>query len=121
MGQADLGNLMPDLWGSAITQEWINYLFEVNGVVDTDLGTAADADATYEDGRINVYAWENGDGISVVQYGFTTLRSHNCSPYEMPILWDFMEHFSFVVNDDGTITRYYSASAFAEDDAVVLE
>ena len=45
MGQADLGNLMPDLWGSAITQEWINYLFEVNGVVDTDLGTAADADA----------------------------------------------------------------------------
>ena len=121
VGQADLGNLMPDLWNSEDTQEWINYLFEVNGVVDTDLGTAEDSDASYEDGRINVYAWENADGISVVQYGFTTLRSHNCSPYEMPILWDFMEHFSFVVNDDGTITRYYSASAFAEDDAVVLE
>ena len=121
VGQADLGNLMPDLWNSEDTQEWINYLFEVNGVVDTDLGTADDADVSYEDGRINVYTWENADGISVVQYGFTTLRSHNCSPYEMPILWDFMEHFSFVVNDDGTITRYYSASAFAEDDAVVLE
>ena len=121
VGQADLGNLMPDLWNSEDTQEWINYLFEVNGVVDTDLGTAADADASYEDGRINVYAWENADGISVVQYGFTTLRSHNCSPYEMPILWDFMEHFSFVVNDDGTITRYYSPSAFEQDDAVVLE
>ena len=47
--------------------------------------------------------------------------SHNCYPSDMPVLWDFMEHFSFVVNDDGTITRYYSASAFAEDDAVVLE
>ena len=121
VGQADLGNLMPDLWNSEDTQEWINYLFEVNGVVDTDLGTAEDSDASYEDGRINVYAWENADGISVVQYGFTTLRSHNCSPYEMPILWDFMEHFSFVTNDDGTITRYYSASAFEQDDAVVLE
>ena len=121
VGQADLPNLMPDLWDSELSQEWINYLFEVNDVADTDLGSAEDADATYEDGRIQVYAWENGDGVSVVQYGFTTLRSHNCSPYEMPILWDFMEHFSFEKNDDGTITRYYSASAFERDDAVVLD
>ena len=40
-------------------------------MADTDLGTADDADVSYEDGRINVYTWENADGISVVQYGFT--------------------------------------------------
>ena len=121
VGQADLGNLMPDLWNSETTQEFFNYLFKVNGVADTDLGTAEDSDASYEDGRINVYTWENSDGISTVQYGFTTLRSHNCSPYEMPILWDFMKHFSFEKQEDGTIIRYYSASAFAQDDAVVID
>ena len=121
VGQADLGNLMPDLWNSEFTQEFFNYLFKVNGVVDTDLGTAKDSDASYEDGRINVYTWENSDGISTVQYGFTTLRSHNCSPYEMPILWDFMKHFSFETQEDGTIVRYYSASAFTQDDSVVID
>ena len=70
--------------------------------------------------RTNVYTWENDDGIPVVKYGFTFLRAHNCSPYEMPILWDFLEHFSFEKSEDGTITRYYSASAFQSDDAVVI-
>ena len=39
----------------------------------------------------------------------------------MPILWDFMKHFSFEKQEDGTIIRYYSASAFAQDDAVVID
>ena len=57
----------------------------------------------------------------MVKYGYTLLRAHNCSPYEMPILWDFMEHFSFEKAEVGTITRYYSASAFERDDAVILK
>ena len=35
-------------------------------------------------------------------------------------MWDFLEHYRVDTNDDGTVTRYYSASAFAEDDAVVI-
>ena len=39
----------------------------------------------------------------------------------MPILWDFMEHFSFVKDEDGSITRYYSPSAFEQDDLIVID
>ena len=37
-GQSDLGNLLPDLWGSATLQGWIEYLFKANGL-DTDINS----------------------------------------------------------------------------------
>ena len=119
-GQSDLDNLMPDLWGSEMANEWITYLFDVNNMPDAQIGTADDEHEFIND-RTKVYTWENSDGVPMVKYGYTLLRAHNCSPYEMPILWDFMEHFSFEKAEDGTITRYYSASAFERDDAVILK
>ena len=119
-GQSDLDNLMPDLWGSEMANEWITYLFDVNNMPDAQIGTADDEHEFIND-RTKVYTWENSDGVPMVKYGYTLLRAHNCSPYEMPILWDFMEHFSFEKAEDGTITRYYSASAFERDDAVTLK
>ena len=43
---------------------------------------------------------------------------HCCGPTtaDMWILWDFVEHYRLA--EDGT--RYYSASAFAQDDAVKI-
>ena len=119
VGQSDLANLLPNLWESETSQEWLSYLFEVNKMTNAELGSIDD-DHEFVNQRTNVYTWENDDGIPVVKYGFTFLRAHNCSPYEMPILWDFLEHFSFEKSEDGTITRYYSASAFQSDDAVVI-
>ena len=119
-GQSDLDNLMPDLWGSEMANEWITYLFDVNNMPDAQIGTADDEHEFIND-RTKVYTWENSDGVPMVKYGYTLLRAHNCSPYEMPILWDFMEHFSFEKAEDGTITRYYSASAFERDDSVILK
>ena len=41
-GQSDLDNLMPDLWGSEMANEWITYLFDVNNMPDAQIGTADD-------------------------------------------------------------------------------
>lgn len=114
-GQSDLANLLPNLWGSETAQGWLSYLFEVNKMTKAELGTAED-EHEFVNQRTDVYTWENDDGIPVVKYGFTYLRAHNCSPYEMPILWDFLEHFR--LTEDGS--RYYSASAFTQDDAVKI-
>ena len=62
------------------------------------------------------------DGVEVplFQWAQCLLRPHNCYPSDMPMLWDFMEHFSCEKAADGTVTRYYSPSAFEKDDAVAL-
>ena len=36
-GQSDLDNLMPDLWGSEMANEWITYLFDVNNMPDAQI------------------------------------------------------------------------------------
>ena len=117
-GQSDLGNLLPDLWGSATLQGWIEYLFKANGL-DTDINSWTSA---VEDGRYHVYTWENHQGIPMVQWGQTQMRVHNCYPAEMPLLWNFMKHYSYTTDENGYVTaRYYSESAFAEDDLVEIE
>jgi hypothetical protein len=40
-------------------------------------------------------------------------RSHNTTAEEPPLLWDFVKHYSEEVAADGTVTRYYSPSAFS--------
>ena len=55
-----------------------------------------------------------------VQWAQCLLRPHNCYPSDIPILWDFVKHFSFTADSNGTITRYYSESAFEKDDAIVI-
>ena len=117
-GQSDLGNLLPDLWGSTTLQGWIEYLFKANGL-DTDINSWTSA---VEDGRYHVYTWENHQGIPMVQWGQTQMRVHNCYPAEMPLLWNFMKHYSYTTDENGYVTaRYYSESAFAEDDLVEIE
>ena len=46
---------------------------------------------------------------------------HNCIPGFRPLMWDFLEHYSVETAADGTVTRYYSASGFEQDDAVVIQ
>ncbi|MDD6212287.1 MAG: hypothetical protein PUB22_03975, partial [Clostridiales bacterium] len=118
--QSDLGNLMDDLWTSALATDWIEYLFKVNGMEDSDIGSADMPHTSINNNRTRLYTWANGQNINMIQYGYTLLRAHNCHPSEMPILWDFLEHFSFEKDDEGNFTRFYSESAFSENDAVEI-
>ena len=112
-GQGDNMTMTPDLWGSELSSEWASYLLEVNGAKGL---TEYDSVDELVLGRTNMYTWLNSDEIPVFQWGQTLLRPHNCYPSDMWILWDFVEHYRLA--EDGT--RYYSASAFAQDDAVKI-
>lgn len=117
-GESDISvSMWPDLWSAPNLPGWANYLLKVNGAVgDIDHWTAKEAD-----GRYDFYTWENEGGIPVVKWGMCLGRAHNCHPEDMWKLWDYLEHFGFEVSADGTVTRYYSASAFAANDTVIIK
>lgn len=122
VGQSDLEFLLPDLWNSETLTDWANYFLGVNGIKgNTKNGSDYELTKINNLNRVNMYTWENDQGIPMVKWGQTLLRAHNCYAGEMQLLWDFLEHFSYEVSDDGTVTRYYSASAFASDDAVLIK
>lgn len=121
-GQSDLEFLLPDLWNSESLPEWANYFLKANGAVGTlDKHDSYQMTKIHSFDRSEIYTWNNEAGIPVFSWGMTLMRAHNCYAGEMELLWDYLEHFSFEVAADGTVTRYYSASAFAADDAVVIK
>ena len=95
---------MPKGFESTSLQNWAKYMLKANGI-DKEF-TAEDADQHFSaDSRHpDVYSWTKTiDGVDVplVQWALCLLRPHNCYPSDMPVLWDFMEHFSFVKGSDG--------------------
>ena len=121
-GQMDVSDLAA-CFDSKNLQAWGKYMLAANGI-DSAVAPDKANKVTSVDSRHNeLYTWSkkvDGTDIPLVQWATCLLRPHNCYPSEMPILWDFMEHFSFEKAEDGTITRYYSVSAFQADDAVVI-
>ena len=71
-------------------------------------------------GRYHTQAWTNDQGIELVKYSLNVFRPHNCYPEDMALLWDFMKYYSVVADENGGIARYYSASGFEKDDAVLI-
>ena len=114
--------------GSTGLQTWANYLINVN---DTD-GSALEASNAYAESpyeampgkkllRWNTKEWTNDQGITLVKWSQNILRSHNCYPAEMPMLFDFMKHFRYETDDQGNVTgRFYSETGFQKDDAVKI-
>lgn len=43
--------------------------------------------------RFETYTWINGQDIPLVQYTNSLYRPHNCLTSEIPMLWDFLEHY----------------------------
>ena len=39
-------------------------------------------------------------------------RSHNTTSEEPPFLWDFLKHYSHMVDAGGIVVRYYSPSGY---------
>lgn len=68
----------------------------------------------------DTYNFAGEDGIPLVRYTRTSLRPHNCYPEESWLMWNFLKHYSFEVSENGIVDRYYSESAFAEEDAVEI-
>ncbi len=122
-GQSDLDMLLPDLAGAPNLPDWGNYFLKVNGL-NRQIGTKEDnygADTHELIGRrYRTYTWLSEDGIPLFKWGQTLMRSHNCYPGEMRLLWNYLKHFSMENGADGKENRYYSASAFTGNDQVKL-
>ena len=58
--------------------------------------------------------------IPVMQYTFSLFEAHNDIPGFRALIWDFVKHYQVVNEEDGSVHRYYSESAFAEDDKVEI-
>lgn len=122
-GQMDSGSMAKG-FDSPEDCMWANYMLESNGFSCKFLPDTATGITELDSRHESLYTWSrtvDDVEIPLVQWAKCLLRPHNCYPSDMPILWDYLEHFSFEVAADGTVTRYYSASAFAADDAVVIK
>ncbi|WP_160637388.1 hypothetical protein [Pseudoflavonifractor sp. 60] len=130
IGQADISepdrnnDLVKDPWtvsdDSAI-YNWVVNAQKMNGIdapfTANDHDSFLEACSEYsETGRYYTYTWNGENDIPLVQFTRTLAREHNCYPEEFRLAWDFLEHYR--LDEDGT--RYYSASAFAQDDAVKI-
>ena len=121
-GQMDAGDMAKGFEAEEL-QRWATYMLEVNGFDNTFAADKASSTTSVDARHPELHTWSKEmDGVEVplFQWAQCLLRPHNCYPSDMPMLWDFMEHFSFEKAADGTVTRYYSPSAFEKDDAVAL-
>ena len=89
-----------------------------NGGTNDPEGTIADW--MTNNARFRTFKWLNDYGIPVVEYTFSLAQAHNCLPGYRPEIWNLVKHYSVETAEDGTITHYYSESAFAEDDKIAI-
>ena len=128
IGQADISepdkDMVLDPWvvtDNSSASLWMMGCAEMNGIDfqftanDRDSFLAACSEVN-ETGRYYTYTLNDENGAPLVQFTRTLAREHNCYPEEFRLVWDYVEHFR--VAEDGT--RYYSASAFAQDDAIQI-
>ncbi|MGE4277716.1 MAG: S-layer homology domain-containing protein, partial [Lawsonibacter sp.] len=105
-------------------KNWASYLLGVNGFNATFAADKATSVTNVDSRHPEVYTWSktvSGTEVPMFQWAQCLLRSHNCYPSDIPMMWDFLEHYSFAKGSNGTVTRYYSPSAFVEDDAVKID
>ena len=116
-GIKDMGNMGLGIPGSSTLVSWAEYFLKANSVTNPDASTP---DYVTTTGRYHTQAWTNDQGIELVKYSLNVFRPHNCYPEDMALLWDFMKYYSVVADENGGIARYYSASGFEKDDAVLI-
>ncbi len=119
-GHTDIADLAKN-FDSAMLQEWGAYFAAVNGLNAEITPEGATSVANVDSRHPEVYTWANAQGIPMLSWVQTLLRPHNLYPSDQPVLWDFLKHYSFEVAEDGTVTRYYSESAFEAEDKVEIE
>lgn len=103
IGEGDIEGMTGTPWDGTVNQldQWLQYYAKANGI--GSLGAAAMAQ---KEGRYISAVWKNAQGFPMVKWTQTLYRAHNCIPAEMPMLWEFMRHWSV---KDGV--RYYDGAA----------
>ncbi|MBC7330830.1 MAG: hypothetical protein H5T91_00165 [Synergistetes bacterium] len=116
-GAGDLSFMLAgDLWDdiSNNLDVWASYFLNLNGLTLDDVDSREGTISGWYD-RFRTWTWvKQFEGFDVPVFKVTKnlYRSHNCIYEEMPMLWDFLEHYSVEVDGNGNIVRYYSPSAF---------
>jgi hypothetical protein len=92
IGEGDIGMMTGTLWDGTenMLDGWASYYLEANGV-----GPLGDGTNINTNGRFQTWTWANAQGFPLFQVGRTLYRAHNCIPAEMPLLWDFLKHWSY--------------------------
>ena len=114
-GQMDMGNMGQGM-DSPTVIAWGNYFLKANGIQKAFTVEDASSCVAADPRHPAIYSFNNAQDIPMVRYGLCILRPHNCYPSDMPLLWDFAKHYA----KDENGVRYYSASAFEKDDAVMI-
>jgi len=131
IGQSDIcepdgaGDMVADPWmvGDVnVVTQWIQKAQTMNGLKVTFTPNNREsflaACSSYDEtGRYYTYTWANEDDVPLVQFTRSLAREHNCYPEEFRLCWDFLENYR--LGEDGV--RYYSASAFEFNDAIVIQ
>jgi poly(3-hydroxybutyrate) depolymerase len=115
-GYGDLGFISGTLWDTTQNRldGWAEYHLAANGLTLDDVD---DVDGVFSGWRerYQTWTWHRPDqGIPVVKLTKNIYRSHNNTPEESPMMWDFLRHYSHEVDAVGDITRYYSPSGFEQ-------
>ena len=99
---------------------WAEYFLAANQVGGLQDYTSHEVTGAHD--RFDTYTWTSDQGVPLTKVTMTAFRNHNCIVQEMPLMWEYLSCFSYDLDEEtGEVTRYYSPSAFVEDDAVVLE
>ena len=115
-GAGDMSQFAGTLWDGTINgfDNWAAYFLAADGFTLADVDYA-DGVISGWNGRFMTWTWAKqfgADKIPLFRVTKNFYRSHNCIHEEMPILWDFAEHYSIVVGANNNVTRYYSKSGF---------
>lgn len=92
IGQGDMEMMTGTLWddNENMLDDWAAYYLKANGV-----GLLGDGSNIETNGRFLTWTWTNEQGFPLFKVGRTLYRAHNCIPAEMPLLWEFMKHWSY--------------------------
>jgi poly(3-hydroxybutyrate) depolymerase len=124
-GAGDITMLKGDLWDNESNplDDWAQYMLGANGFTLSPDDKGKAVYSNYLGGvlaRYKTWTWSGnfaGKDVALVKLTQNMYRSHNCIFEEMPMLWDFLEHYSYEVDaNNNVIARYYSPSGFKVTD-----
>ena len=115
-GYGDLGNLAGDLWDDTdnLLDDWAEYTLGTHGL---ELSAVPREAATVHGYRDRFRTWTRSRrygsaDVPLVKVTKNLFRSHNMIPEEMPLLWEFLRHYSSETQADGAVARWFSPSGF---------
>lgn len=113
-GAGDLSFLAGTLWDDTRNRldAWADYHLGTHGRAVDDV---AEHDAVRSGWRNRFRTWTwtvPGSQVPAVKVSLNEYRSHNNTPEETTMLWEFLQHYRHEVGAAGGVRRWYSPSGF---------